>query len=311
LIKIKANTRILEQPVPIPAPKPLIGERIMSSYKSLLTILADPDQAKATLDSAANYAQKLDAHLDVLAIGVDLNQLGYSYLGGGAVIMPVLTDQAENDARTIAKTAEAALVSKITPMRYAIETAVTQQWSINDLVGARARYSDLTILQQPYGVRSNPVGEAIVEAALFQGHSSVIILPETKPLSSSLPKRIVIAWNQKDEALRAVRASLAMLQAADWVTVTVIDPPKNSEERSDPGGMLCQMLARHGVRAEVTVLARSLPRISDVLARHVLDTNADMVVMGAYGHSRWRESILGGTTRNMLEMAQVPVFMVH
>jgi nucleotide-binding universal stress UspA family protein len=58
-------------------------------------------------------------------------------------------------------------------------------------------------------------------------------------------------------------------------------------------------------------LARSLPRISDVLARHVLDTNADMVVMGAYGHSRWRESILGGTTRNMLEMAQVPVFMVH
>jgi nucleotide-binding universal stress UspA family protein len=61
----------------------------------------------------------------------------------------------------------------------------------------------------------------------------------------------------------------------------------------------------------VTVLARSLPRVSDVLARHVLDENADMLVMGAYGHSRFREAILGGATRNMLEQATVPVLMAR
>jgi nucleotide-binding universal stress UspA family protein len=71
------------------------------------------------------------------------------------------------------------------------------------------------------------------------------------------------------------------------------------------------MLVRHGVKAEVSVLARTMPRVSDVLVRHVRDQNADSLVMGAYGHSRFREAILGGATRDMLEMAQVPVFLAH
>ena len=106
-------------------------------------------------------------------------------------------------------------------------------------------------------------------------------------------------------------AALPLLQAAHLVNIAVIDPPQHGPERSDPGGMLCQMLVRHGVKAEVSVLARSMPRISDVLNRHVRDMDADMLVMGAYGHSRFREAILGGATRNMLEMAEVPVLMAH
>ena len=82
-------------------------------------------------------------------------------------------------------------------------------------------------------------------------------------------------------------------------------------ERSDPGGLLCQLLVRHGVQAEVSVLARTLPRVSDVLARHVRDLDAGLLVMGAYGHSRFREAILGGATRDMLEAAEVPVFLAH
>ena len=64
-------------------------------------------------------------------------------------------------------------------------------------------------------------------------------------------------------------------------------------------------------KAEVAVLAKTQPRVSDVLMRHARDINADMVVMGAYGHSRFREAILGGATRNILESADLPVFMAH
>jgi nucleotide-binding universal stress UspA family protein len=71
------------------------------------------------------------------------------------------------------------------------------------------------------------------------------------------------------------------------------------------------MLVRHGVRAEVVVLAKTAPRVSDTLARHVLDQDADLLVMGAYGHSRFREFLLGGATRDMLEHAAVPVLMAH
>jgi len=90
-----------------------------------------------------------------------------------------------------------------------------------------------------------------------------------------------------------------------------IDPPQHGPNRSDPGGQLSQFLARHGVKAEVDVLSKTLPKITDVMCRHVEDVDADMMVMGAYGHSRFREAILGGATRNALENAKVPIFMAH
>jgi nucleotide-binding universal stress UspA family protein len=71
------------------------------------------------------------------------------------------------------------------------------------------------------------------------------------------------------------------------------------------------MLARHGVRCDIEVLSKTMTRVSDILNRHAMDTESDMIVMGAYGHSRFREAILGGATRNMLEQSAVPVFMAH
>jgi len=75
--------------------------------------------------------------------------------------------------------------------------------------------------------------------------------------------------------------------------------------------MLSQYLARHEVRVEIDVLSKTLPRISDVLMRHAVDVSADLMVMGAYGHSRFREAIFGGATRAMLEHATLPVLMAH
>jgi nucleotide-binding universal stress UspA family protein len=178
------------------------------------------------------------------------------------------------------------------------------------LVALRARFADLVILPRPYGGGDETAAEAVVEAALFEGQAPVLVLPDAG-LGASLGKRIVVAWNQSDEALSAVRRALPMLIAAEMVNIVIIDPPTQGPERSDPGGLLTQMLARHGVRAEVSVIAKTLPRVSDVLSRHIRDQDADMLVMGAYGHSRLREAILGGATRNMLQIAEVPVFMAH
>ena len=115
---------------------------------------------------------------------------------------------------------------------------------------------------------------AVTEAALFEGMAPVLIVPE-KGMPATDPRRIVVAWNQSREALVAARRAMPFLRRADSVQILVIDPPAHGPERSDPGGMLCQMLVRHGVRAEVMVLAKSLPRVSDVLARHVLETDAE------------------------------------
>ena len=168
----------------------------------------------------------------------------------------------------------------------------------------------MVVLPAPYGAGRTAEDVAVVEAALFSTRTPVMILPDgaTPPVR---PERVLLAWNQSAEALAAIRGSLPLLKTAKTVEITVIDPPEHDPDRSDPGGHLAEVLSRHGIHVEITVLSRTMPRISDVISRHVGETGADMVVMGAYGHSRFREAILGGATRNMLEGATIPVLMAH
>ncbi|MDR7123349.1 universal stress protein [Pseudotabrizicola sp. 4114] len=280
------------------------------TYKSIFTVATHAAHVPLAIAAAAQICVQNDGHLDVLALGVDRTQIGYAYVGSGAVLLQVAQDRAEEDARTLEAAVNAAVRAESPGLRASVEAAVTQIGAMTELVARRARFADLVVLARPYGKDQGTEAEAVVEAAMFEGNAPVLVLPETG-LASATPKRIVVAWNQSREALAAVRAALPLLKQADQVTITVIDPPVHGPERSDPGGMLCQMLVRHGVHAEVTVLARTLPRVSDVLLRHVGDMNADLLVMGAYGHSRFREAILGGATRNMLEQATVPVLMAH
>jgi nucleotide-binding universal stress UspA family protein len=280
------------------------------AYKSVLSVVTSAGQVPLAIAGAARVAQANDGHLDVLALGVDRTQIGYAYVGSGAVMMQVALERAEGEARELEGTIKAALAKEGAGLRSATEAAVAQLGALSDLVAQRARFADLVVLTRPYGQDQGAEAEAVVEAAMFEGQAPVLVLPETG-LVSAAPKRVVIAWNQSREALNAVRHALPFLKAAEAVDITVVDPPSHGPERSDPGGMLCQMLVRHGVKAEVSVLAKTLPRVSDVLARHVLDRDAGLMVMGAYGHSRFREAILGGATRNMLEQAKVPVLMAH
>lgn len=280
------------------------------AYKSILTVLTTAADAALAIGSAARLARAQDAHLDILVLGVDRTQLGYSYIGTGAVLMEVALERAENEARETEAAARAALAAEADGLRWGLEAAVTQLGALTELVAQRARFADIVVLARPYGPGKGNESEAVVEAALFEGRVPVLVLPESG-LATATPRRVVLAWNQSAEALTAARQALPLLKAADTVDITVVDPPPHGPERSDPGGMLCQMLVRHGAHAEVSVLARSMPRISEVLARHITDVNADLLVMGAYGHSRFREAILGGATRNMLEKAQVPVLMAH
>jgi nucleotide-binding universal stress UspA family protein len=219
-------------------------------------------------------------------------------------------DRAEADAREAEAALKSALGAQSPTVRTAVESVVTQLGALTDVVASRSRYADLVILPRPYGQGRGVEDEAVTEAALFEGMAPILVVPPSG-MKSAEPKRIVVAWNQSREALIAARRAMPFLRRAEMVQIVVIDPPTHGPERSDPGGLLCQLLVRHGIHAEVSVLARTLPRVTDVLARQIRDVDAELLVMGAYGHSRFREAILGGATRNMLENTEVPVFLAH
>ena len=195
-------------------------------------------------------------------------------------------------------------------MRWGTDSGVAQLADIGRHVAAHARFSDLVILPQPYGEGRSAELEPVLEAALFEGRVPVLVQPKDNAVLLR-PKSVLVAWNESPECLAAVRAALPFLREAESVRVVVIDPPTHGPNRSDPGGLLSQYLARQGVRVEIDVLSKTLPRVAEVILRHAVDTKSDMVVMGAYGHSRFREAILGGATRDMLEMCPLPVLMAH
>ncbi len=281
-------------------------------FKSVLVVVTNPGQAKVAIDAGARIALANDGHLDVLALGVDVTQLGYSYIGAGAILTEMSLERAEADTKRADAAARAALGAQDPTLRWTIDTVVAEMGGVAHVVGNAASFVDLVVQTRPYGMDQGYDAEAVVEAALFDAHAPVLIVPPDADLSRiANPRRILLAWNQGAEALTAAKRALPLLKAADLVDITVVDPPARGPERSDPGGRLCQFLVRHGVKAEVTVLARNRPKVSEVLAEHAMDRAADMMVMGAYGHSRLREAVLGGATRAVLQGTKIPVLMAH
>lgn len=277
-------------------------------YKSIITFLGSEAEMAATLPAAMRFAAHHEAHLTSYLLGVDMTPSGGFYMGASPILLQETLERAQFDAEALEARARAMLAGQ--SLRWAAESTVVQFGGLSSLVGLRSRFADLVIQSAPYGKGTLPTQEAAIEAALFEGQAAVLVLPDGD-LVPDFGKRILVAWNQSNEALSAVRRALPMLQAAEQVCVVVVNPPVHSPERSDPGGLLTQMLSRHGVRAEVSVLAKTLPRVSDVLMRHMEDADASVLVMGAYGHSRLREAILGGATRNVLENAKRAVFLAH
>ena len=277
------------------------------AYKTILTVITSDDQ-QAQLGAAIDVARREDAHLEVFCLGVDHSQTGYYYAGASAYVFQESIDRAIAESEALESRIRSRLEAE--DIRWSVDSAVAQVGGLTTLIGMRARFSDLVVLTRPYGENATDDAEAVTEAALFEGSAPVLIVPDTG-LPEGFAGKVMIAWNQSEEAMTAVRRALPLLKRAESVEITVVDPSPTGPERSDPGGALAQMLNRHGVRVDVAVLARTQTLISDIIDHRAGEIGANLIVMGAYGHSRFREAILGGATRSMLGKARIPVLMAR
>ena len=180
------------------------------------------------------------------------------------------------------------------------------------LLARHARYTDLAILGRP-DPAAGGADEALLAEATFMdsGHPALLIPPEGTPTLP--PWRALIAWDGSREAARAMSDALPILRLADGVTVLVVDGhevPKGTPNHA-PGAEIARHLTRHEVKAQVKQVSSGGARTGEVILAQAKEEGADLVVMGGYGHSRFREMLLGGTTRFMLERATVPVLISH
>lgn len=175
---------------------------------------------------------------------------------------------------------------------------------------ACARQVDLAILGQPRD--GDPlIGQyALVERCLFASGRPVMIVPAT-PADLTPGGTIVAAWDGSAEAARAFNDALTLLKTAKSVVLLVGILDGSGEGAEPPTQDMVAHLMRHGVNVEVARVPASEGDIGRLLLSQAKERQADMIVMGAFHHSRWREFILGGVTLTMLEEATVPLFMAH
>jgi nucleotide-binding universal stress UspA family protein len=182
--------------------------------------------------------------------------------------------------------------------------------TIADVAGLYARYADITIAASPKKASSRFHRE-ILEGLIFRSGRPFLLVPETSSATLK-PRRVLIGWNGSIPAARALTASLDMLASAEAVTVCMIDPvAREWANGEEPGFDIAVYLAHHDVRADVEIVDSRGKDAGLVLLDKAREEGADLLVMGAYGHSRLVEWIIGGSTREVLAAAHLPVLFAH
>ncbi|WP_395647892.1 universal stress protein [Terricaulis sp.] len=184
--------------------------------------------------------------------------------------------------------------------------------AVQRVVAAAARPADLVMLGKPETHDRSDLDTEIFMGAVFSGGQPCLMLPRwVQP--QSYGKRALIAWKATPQAARALHAALPLLKRAESVRIAVVDAREEEpgEQRSALERLTAQ-LSRHGVRVEEPVMTQSmLGEVSQAIDAQVLEFGADLLVMGAYGHSRMGEFVFGGVSRSMIRGARVPVLLSH
>jgi nucleotide-binding universal stress UspA family protein len=178
-------------------------------------------------------------------------------------------------------------------------------------VAYHGQFADLVILGQ--WDREHPPGNSpftLPEEVVVRCGRPILVVPETGD-HQFIGRRILIAWDASREATRAVHDALPFLTAAEAVSLLSVNPRSNGRK---PGGadpdQMVEHLKRHGIAAVGETLTGE-ESVSDLILSHAGGIGADLIPMGAYGHSRFRELVLGGTCREVLERMTVPVLISH
>ena len=172
------------------------------------------------------------------------------------------------------------------------------------------RWCDLVIAERPTLNPDAPTGWGTVSRTVFGAGAPVIVVPQSARLTT-LGERILIAWNHSREGMRAIHGALPLLASAS--RIIVLDGAAQ-EDRLDarhlPRLDLRSWLQRRGVQAEFRPFAPKNEFGAGILAA-ARETQADMIVLGAWGHSRIAELVLGGVTRHLFQHSDVPLFVAH
>jgi nucleotide-binding universal stress UspA family protein len=284
----------------------LIGETVMHA-KTLLSVTG-VDHDDEDLIGVAELAHREQASLVAIVISCVPPPPVAERAGDISPLYAVAWEE-EYD-RLNARVAELAEKLASRGLRGDVRAVYCLQGSVAEEVAKHASYADITVVGRTMR-RDAFLLKRVLDGALFSSPAPVLFL-EGSDLPTLRPKNVLIAWNATLEAGTAVRGALHIIAHADKVHLALVDPDARPYTMGEePGADMATFLARHQANVTVDCIASGGVDPALVLQRHAKDVAAELIIMGAYGHSRLRERIFGGTTESMLQNITTPVLMAH
>jgi len=280
------------------------------SYKTVLVHADLSSQSAKRIRLAAHIASTQRSHL----VGAAMCGFPVEYYRTAAMMFAGPLPQSEFDR--LRMEAEQALTRFETMASAADVQSFERRLCDDDTLSGmvlQARYADLVVLSQcDPGDCTGGELDALPEHVALYGGRPVLVLPYAGKFER-IDRHALVAWDGSRAAIRAVTDAVPLLRRSGKVTLVIFNPDAQPGVHGEqPGADMALYLARHGVNVEV--LVQKTPDGLDVgnaLLSLAYDLNVDLIVMGAYGHLRWRELVLGGVTRTIIRTMTVPVLMAH
>ena len=279
------------------------------SYKTILVHIDESQSLDVTVAIACKLAEMESAHL-IGSTVTGVSRFLYQVAEGNPQD-PVVGPHLE----AMRQRANASLQRFETKARQFDIKSLETRHVDDDAAGGltlQAPYCDLVVLGQydPEVFPSSVLGQDLPAHIVMNTHCPILLVPYAGSFST-VGDRVLVAWNGSPEATRAVRDAIPLLKRAKIVEVVLFNPQSQPDAFSpEPGADIALYLARHGIEVNVTLQTTEID-IGNALLSLASDLNSDLLVMGCYGRSRFREMMLGGASRTILQDATIPVFMSH
>ena len=292
-----------------------VGDQM--TIKAILLPVTGQRQGPTAIEAGFFLAKQFTAHVSGLHVVPDPGAaVPYVSEGMSGDMIQQICNVAEKEGNARSKRAETLFNELRTAQGIPlIDTpgdgqSVTASWKIlqgqEDLViAAQSRNADITVTSQPGG----NLGEeyiTVLEGVLFQSGRPTLVIPRTR--YTDFGQTVAIGWNGSVQASRAVADAMPLLEKANKV---VVMQAGTSHENIPSAEDVASYLGSHGLNASAVRFTLEKEKIAPTLLSTAMDAGADLMVMGAFTHSRWREMILGGVTRYMLDNAAIPILMSH
>jgi nucleotide-binding universal stress UspA family protein len=277
-------------------------------YKNILIHLDHSSGCANRLEIAFGLARKFDAQ--VTGLFVVPNYIVPSYVEA-QISVDLITDVTE---KAMAKASETLAGYQ----KQAEDAGVDMQGHVIEgqlipILREHSKYADLLVLGQDHPDDPDNASYGLADALLFEGGCACLMVPHSGKLATP-GERVLLTWNATRESARALREAMPLLSSAETVVVLSSEPNNGDDDlaRGHPHAReLDRFLRSHGIESVSSGISDPDLNTTDAIIGQAVEMNADLIVMGAYGHARLREIILGGVTRDLLKQSQLPLLLAH